>query len=98
MENKCFYVGSENHKQALESSGMPSQFFPFIQTKDHLLFEQMDQQYQYTKMMELIEDDDEDFYLWHIWFTSQSNQKWNIKIFPSLVKMLKSKQQLFENL
>ena len=97
METKCFYVGSEKHQQALESSGMPSQFFPFIQRKDHLLFEQMDQQCQYTKMMELIEGDDEDFYLWHIWFTSQSSQKWNIKIFPALVKMLETKRQLFEN-
>ena len=98
METKYFYAGSESHQQALESSEMPSQFFPFIQRKDHLLFEQMDQQCQYTKMIELIQDDDEDFYLWHIWFTSQSNKKWNIKTFPSLVKMLESKQQIFENL
>lgn len=95
MENKYFYIESKGHQEALESSGMPSQFFPFIQTKDHLLFEQMDQQCQYTKMMDMMMK----IFISRIFDLHLNQVKSGIlNHFPSLVKMLETKQYLFENL
>lgn len=58
METKCFYVGSESHKFAWSHLECRHNFSHSFKEMIIFLLEQIDQQCQFSKMIDMIEDDD----------------------------------------
>ena len=82
-------VGSDEYDNLLHQCGMPRRFAEQIRKRLHIQLERMDGTSAFTQLLEFIEDDDEntEFYLWHIWFTSRT-MTWNILRHPPVKALL----------
>ena len=82
-------VGSDAYRAILRRCGMPERYHQAMEKRLFINVESMDQRAAFTEIMEFLEEEEEDreFYLWHIWFTSKS-MNWNINSHPPFKRLL----------